>query len=649
MVDKVKPIKIEDGEDIDFTECNPSEDYLSAKGVALSDSDNHLIHTADNEIAFDDPVNSQKKVSELLTTFENLDANSDVGTGSDQVAKGDHTHASGNNKSFLTFGDTATTGTLAAGLLKNTGNNTLGYALTSPVDVTAMSVLTDISNSNTYRLFKNGVSLQELIFASQTSKIVDGIAISFLKGDVLTTDFISAGSVYDEAYSPDGNTLFLANFDGDNETYRHVTNSSTIAKGMSGRLKNGASFTTTKKFGTHSVNFDGSNDRLEILHHDDYDVQDCTIEFWFRPDATSGDMCMFAKDRSDYGTGGHIYIGQYNDTIWIRSQTASSSKEIEFDPNLQANTWYHMAVVMGTGGIKVFLDGVLKGSDGSWTQGLNGNREPIVVGASNYSNTKTYYDNINYHFNGKIDELRISKTRRYETGFTPATGPFTNDANTLGLWHFDEGSGTLAYDSSDTIHNAMMMAGGSMCDVQTSVKKFGTHAIKLNGSRNDWLRFNHTSDYETSEGTVEGWIYPHADCYDGVVFQKGTSSTEGGLEIKWKTSGDKLQVTYYGASTSRSITTDDYSFEDGQWNHFAVTIDANYLKVYVNAELHDTKTLTGDYANVWLNNKEDVYIGANHNRQYYAQTYIDEFRISDVVRTYGGTGVSKISLVVEME
>jgi hypothetical protein len=37
---------------------------------------------------------------------------------------------------------------------------------------------------------------------------------------------------------------------------------------------------------------------------------------------------------------------------------------------------------------------------------------------------------------------------RYASNFTPPNAPFTPDANTVGLYHFDEGSETVVQDSS---------------------------------------------------------------------------------------------------------------------------------------------------------------------------------------------------------
>ena len=71
MVDRVKPLKIEDaidGTDMDMApvEANPTEDYIAAKGVSLENSDDTLIDLDAGEIQFTDTINGSKKVSDLL-------------------------------------------------------------------------------------------------------------------------------------------------------------------------------------------------------------------------------------------------------------------------------------------------------------------------------------------------------------------------------------------------------------------------------------------------------------------------------------------------------------------------------------------------------------------------------------------------------
>jgi hypothetical protein len=79
-------------------------------------------------------------------------------------------------------------------------------------------------------------------------------------------------------------------------------------------------------------------------------------------------------------------------------------------------------------------------------------------------------------FDGYLDELRVSSTIRYGTGFNPQ-GPFSDDAFTLALWHFEDAPGSPAFlDASsfgnDLASNASATArapfsvsgGGQICD-----------------------------------------------------------------------------------------------------------------------------------------------------------------------------------------
>jgi hypothetical protein len=70
--------------------------------------------------------------------------------------------------------------------------------------------------------------------------------------------------------------------------------------------------------------------------------------------------------------------------------------------------------------------------------------------------------------NAIIDEVRISSVARYSDNFTPARR-FEPDDQTIGLWHFDEGNGEVAYDygwwgRQGTLHEAPWTTE-SVCDV----------------------------------------------------------------------------------------------------------------------------------------------------------------------------------------
>ena len=59
-----------------------------------------------------------------------------------------------------------------------------------------------------------------------------------------------------------------------------------------------------------------------------------------------------------------------------------------------------------------------------------------------------------------LDELRVSTAARYPAAFTPPRFEFEPDATTVALYHFDEGTGTVAVDATGG-NPGTIQSGGS--------------------------------------------------------------------------------------------------------------------------------------------------------------------------------------------
>lgn len=197
---------------------------------------------------------------------------------------------------------------------------------------------------------------------------------------------------------------------------------------------------------------------------------DFTLEFWLRfasgqnnsGPCTEGedtwingniifDRDIFGvPDYGDFGVslyGGRIAFGVHNGT-WGQTLCGATT--------LSANTWYHIAVTRRMNGeMRIFVNGALdrqaNGPEGNIAYRVgrpitNGwvNEPFLVVGAEKHD----YDPNAYPSFSGWVDEIRFSNTVRYTSAFTPPNAPFTPDANTVGLYHLDEGSGTTVLDAS---------------------------------------------------------------------------------------------------------------------------------------------------------------------------------------------------------
>ncbi len=135
---------------------------------------------------------------------------------------------------------------------------------------------------------------------------------------------------------------------------------------------------------------------------------------------------------------------------------------------LQYEVWHHLALVYGPESgpsCEAYVDGQLV----AWCGPQNcvpGNGWQTVLGAWGYTGYSAF-------LHGAVDEVRISNVPRYSDVFVPQRR-FTPDAATVGLWHFDEGAGNVAHDSSGhgrhfTLHGGYQWVPGNTSSVPAFV------------------------------------------------------------------------------------------------------------------------------------------------------------------------------------
>ncbi|MFN0074305.1 MAG: LamG-like jellyroll fold domain-containing protein [Chloroflexota bacterium] len=136
--------------------------------------------------------------------------------------------------------------------------------------------------------------------------------------------------------------------------------------------------------------------------------------------------------------------------------------------------WHHIAVQRRArdGVIGIFVDGSLDNAlngpdgdislpDGTWPTGC----EPclqdrfLLIGRNKDIPGGTQLE----PFIGWLDEVRLSSNLRYQFGFDRPSAAFSPDEQTLALYHFDEGHGLVARDSSLASNgpsDAILQVGG---------------------------------------------------------------------------------------------------------------------------------------------------------------------------------------------
>jgi len=170
--------------------------------------------------------------------------------------------------------------------------------------------------------------------------------------------------------------------------------------------------TTTKKFGTGSLEFDGTGDWLVIADTPElrFETAPFTVEFWVYFNNSNSAVGLVSKGGSSTGWG----IAR-TDTNNLRFNYGSS--QLNSTATFSTSTWYYIAVVRegtGTNQTKMYIDGV---NDGTATVTTNFNQtDPMYIGANRVAQAAA---------NAFIDDLRITKgVARYTANFTAPTKAF---------------------------------------------------------------------------------------------------------------------------------------------------------------------------------------------------------------------------------
>lgn len=204
-----------------------------------------------------------------------------------------------------------------------------------------------------------------------------------------------------------------------------------------------SAFWTTGKFGgcgdfvykKNYINF-GNDASLKI-------ATNLTVEAWINVTRYSHQSVnYFLSKYPNWGffisnTGTLVVL--YGASTAITAANAFSASDLD--------KWVHVAFAYDGSTTKIFKDGVELSTTGTFTGSID-----------TTSNLYAGFRSDVWFFDGLIDEIRISDNVRYTGSFTVPNAPFVTDANTSGLWHFDDGSGLTVADSSTNSNDGTVSA-----------------------------------------------------------------------------------------------------------------------------------------------------------------------------------------------
>jgi hypothetical protein len=364
--------------------------------------------------------------------------------------------------------------------------------------------------------------------------------------------------------------------------------------------------------------FDGTGDYLSLANNSNLDLGagDFTLEVWIYRLNTSGAKIIWSQwnnngdSASQLLTNGSSFIFRIGATQWSFG-------------SFSANSWTHVAVSRSGSTVTMFVNGAVSSTQTNSTDVTTTSQ--TVLGANDLGATPANF------FSGYMAGFRqVKGTAVYTSAFTPPTSPPTAITNTQLLTNFTNGA---------IFDNAMMTTLETVGNAQisTSVKKYGTGSIYLDGT-GDWLTSKPSVNtaFGTGDFTVEFWINSTQTTRTDPIGINDDYNTTGwwGMVANIGSSG---QLSWY-ENTNQRINATSTNWNNGSWNHIAVTRSGNSVRMFVNGtQVGSTYTTSFSYG-INGTNIYGVNIGYLFTTEGNALNgYIDDLRITKGYARYTGT------------
>jgi len=244
---------------------------------------------------------------------------------------------------------------------------------------------------------------------------------------------------------------------------------------------------------------------------------------------------------------------------------------------LDTGQWIYIAYTKNANNeAKLYKNGVLQATGNYMSLNYSWNR--IDIGAEFYTSYCCW-------FKGRLDEVRISNSVRTSTEISNhfnSNSPFTQDANTIGLYHFDESIGSTA--------NGIVGPSGALTNCQWTQGKFGS-SLYYNGQN---ARTQINLSVPNSNYTMEFWVYIPNFQNSRVISTYGINTNSFGLDT------NTLQAFTCGTSTVSDIDGNSYN-----------TVQIG-TQCWTQSNLKTSKYRNGDPIPTGLNNSEwqNTFVGA---------------------------------------
>ncbi len=182
------------------------------------------------------------------------------------------------------------------------------------------------------------------------------------------------------------------------------------------------------------LDLDGKDSCVELPANLFANLNQATVEAWVK-------IGRLKENTHFLDFGGFLqemYLGSEGTGPALKFLITGTSRErhrIVVPGILELNRWFHLAVVTGPGGVRLYCNGILVGTN-AYAGSLSGiGTNDNFIGRSSNSRSRPV------HFKGQVDDVRVWGTERSGLEIREAMlrGPTSQEPGLVGHWNFDDG------------------------------------------------------------------------------------------------------------------------------------------------------------------------------------------------------------------
>jgi len=394
-----------------------------------------------------------------------------------------------------------------------------------------------------------------------------------------------------------------------------------------GTLTNGPTWVDGKR--GKALSFDGSDDYVNVASSTSSNITNAiTISGWINVGNGTGTKEPIFESISGHASTNRMLVvtgGANNNRITIQFDIGGDNNNWYSSGTITRNTWIHIVYTFNGSLERFYINGVFN-SQNSKSGTIAAGIEAMKIGWSESESPDEY-------FNGLIDDVRIynralSATEiqaLYKSGAAKrAQGP--SNLGLVGYWSFDDGTTTVANDSSGNRNHGRLTNMDSATDWMNGKRG---KALDFDGS-NDRVVIGDpvdgSLDFDTGSFSYGMWINPASftGAFDMPWFKGGSSAGTTGYDFELGTS---LWVANIADGTTIKSNFFLGSGTLGKWTHIFAIVDrsTNRLIVYVDGKSTGVGTDISAVGSV--SNGIAATIGSSNSGTYLFRGLIDDVRV----------------------